>query len=664
MQRIALLLIVFSLALGPTAGAGERAPLADTLKDSPGQPVPPATTGRVLLPLVAHSRAPIPTAGRPAFGVNFITSAQAPASEARYARAALTRAAYDRVPLYWWEAETAPGVFDWASHDTVIAADIEHGYKLDAILLMPPGFYIAGPCGDRSPAPDGGPRSQPRVGQRLAGSDAPAPQPPGQDCTTPVGLSSPVFSDGTDSPGPGKTINPANPWARYVYLSVERYKPGGLLAQSRNWPPGTGIRLWEIWNEPDWEWFWNGNAEGFARALKVAFLAIEQADPDAEVMFGGLSNIGVQPNWPSGRPGWLRDVLTVISSDPNPALRDQMGWYFDAVGDHNYSHAWSSWNLVYTHNNVVASFGLTGKGAWLNETGVPVCDDYPGPACPNPYRANLVESASFEIQSAAYGLYVGVDGYLHFQLYDDCGTAYDAFGFFRNPSSHTCNNGSPYPDQPRPSVTAFNLAAEHFSGVEPLWRMRPGGPDPYTGPQEWIAFYRPAGRERVLAVWARFRDDLTAAIPATGQQALLVDQYGGRSWITPVDGVYNLTLPGATNFSNYTVDGSAMIGGRPYILVETDTRPPDTTVTPLPPESPPQIVLAWNGQDLGSGVVSYEVWVSVDGGPLAAWLQTPLRTVTYPGQPGHSYGFAVRALDRAGNWGLVPATPQVSTFVP
>ena len=223
-------------------------------------------------------------------------------------------------------------------------------------------------------------------------------------------------------------------------------------------------------------------------------------------------------------------------------------------------------------------FCVQGKKSWLTETGVPVCGDYPGPDCAPwiPYRASLEESAAFEIQSAAYGMFVGLDGYFHFQLYDDCGNEYDAFGMFRNPAWYSCNNQSPYPNQARPSINSFKVNRHYLQGLEPLWRMRPGGPDPYTGPQEWIAFYRPNTHQRVLALWARFYDNLTATVQATGNNALLVDQTGATQTVVPAGGNYTLALPAATNFNQHQ-DGSAAIGGRPYLLIETDTRAPGPT---------------------------------------------------------------------------------------
>src|SRR5690606_15981375 len=81
-------------------------------------------------------------------------------------------------------------------------------------------------------------------------------------------LNAPVFSDGSDTPGAGKSVNPGNPWASFVYAAVERYRGH--------------VHVWEVWNEPDLSMFWSGSVADYARLLKVAYLAAHQADPNAD----------------------------------------------------------------------------------------------------------------------------------------------------------------------------------------------------------------------------------------------------------------------------------------------------------------------------------------------------------------------------------------------
>jgi hypothetical protein len=608
----------------------------------------PALDPQAYLPFI-HISLPPPGPPRAVnFGADFVTSDDVLADEGRFAHAISSGARLDRWPFYWWRIEVAPGVFDWGRIDQAVIGDINHGFSLNAILMIPPGFYLLGPCPLEV-------RRLIRVDRRPSPADL-AKLPPDSDCTTPRDLEQPVFSDGSDWPGPGKAINPNNPWARFVYETVRRYKPGGILAQQQGWPAGIGIRHWEMWNEPDFTWFWNGDVVHYARLLKVGYLATYQADPSAEVLFGGLSNVG----GPSGRPAWFNDTLNLIANDPDPALRDFSRWYFTIHARHNYSYAWATWSLVNQDNVVMAAYGLV-KPVWVNESGVPACDDYPGPPCDvDPaYHANMEEQAAFTIQSAVYAMYARATAVFHFQLYDDCGDT--AWGMYRNPASAPCHNQHPNPDTPRPLYDAYRVLTANFGEAEPLWWERPGGSN---GSQEWIAFYRPSTRHRLIALWARFYYPVTAQVPATGPSALRIDQTGAAVTIYPVNGVYTLDLPAATNHLTPTGDGSAPIGGRPYILIETDTQPPSVIVAPLPPNSPPQITLTWTGYDSGSGIGRFQVWASVDGGPLALWLETSAISAIYSGSAGHSYGFAVRPMDRAGNWAPIPTAPQVTTSVP
>jgi hypothetical protein len=60
----------------------------------------------------------------------------------------------------------------------------------------------------------------------------------------------------------------------------------------------------------------------------------------------------------------------------------------------------------------------------------------------------------------------------------------------------------------------------------------------------------------------------------------------------------------------------------------------------------------------------FDVFVSVDGGPLELWLDdTDVTTAPYTGTVGHTYGFAVAVTDAVGHDGPSPASVQASTLV-
>ncbi len=516
----------------------------------------------VYMPLVGKNYNPAtpppPLITTTRFGLNFISSAEARAAEIRYQRAAGVRAAINRWPFYWNRIEqnplTQPGVFSWAWQDENTINDVNHGLTIDAILIGTPVQF----GGARASANS----KYPQVGQgwKLQAGELSSPSIAGMNGTPadpPPGLNLSVFGDGTDIPGPGKSINPDNRWARFVYAAVNRYKPGGVLAQQQGWSDGQGIRVWEVWNEPDLGLFFNGTPTDYARLLKVAFLAARHADPHAHILFGGLANFE--------KPNWLHDTLSVIDTYPDRYANE---WFFDSVAVHNYAWAWRTFYDLFRARVKLDAFGLTDKTLWLNETGVPVCDDPPGPSCADPanrtFRAAPQEQAAFVIQAATFAVWLKTEAMLVFQLYDDFGNVcpgIDAFGLVRNVPDAPCNPGD---GAPRPAYIAYQVVTRYFSGVSPYWRRRP------TVDQELVALRNPETGERVIAMWARDYFTETAVITATADSAVLVYPDGVTETITPVNGVYTITLPMATNTNTPTTDGKAPIGGMPRMLIEFD----------------------------------------------------------------------------------------------
>ena len=77
-------------------------------------------------------------------------------------------------------------------------------------------------------------------------------------------------------------------------------------------------------------------------------------------------------------------------------------------------------------------------------------------------------------------------------------------------------------------------------------------------------------------------------------------------------------------------------------------------------------VVKWSGtdSDLGTGVSTYDVLVSIDGGPFTEWLdRTTSTTSVYTGSVGHTYAFISVAFDNAGNQEAIPITADAITRV-
>ena len=584
--------------------------------------------------------------GNERFGLAFVSPPDQLADEARYAGALMVGARWDRWPLYWhWVAEggyTGSHAGGQHDYDRLVAEEIERGIEPLVILMGTPA-ELARPL-DLPESPAQAAPARPLRTNPLDVSTATLP---------PASLTEPIFSDGTDEPGRDKPINPANAWAKFVFTTVERYRPGGVLAGQQRWARDAGVRHWEVWNEPDFRQFWAGSVEDYYRLLEVAYKSIKAADPDAVVLVGGLA-FYEQPNW-------LGQLLQQTGGDPGRA-------YFDALAVHHY------WSIYYSEARLIdvratlVGYNLDHIPIWMTESGLSVWDDYPATAhqvSPDtPWRGAMTEQAAYVIEHPALVLFHGVERYFHFMLHDDCGDGPStAFGLRQNFSPHVC---SPAQGQPRPAYSAYQLVTDQFRDMQPLWRRR-------TTNADQVAFYRPDDRSRVLVVWSTEGLTATVTITATGEIAQLYwieperlagsETFRREATWSPVEDRYSLTLPPATNRNNPDpFDPRYHIGGRPYVLVESDTQAPTATITRVVPVEPSTYLVKWLGQDMGSGVAGYDVWAGQDEGPLALWLSnTADMEAQYEGDLGHTYHFAVRARDQAGNEGPAPTAAQAST---
>ncbi|MBN1315920.1 MAG: hypothetical protein JXA42_10645, partial [Anaerolineales bacterium] len=78
------------------------------------------------------------------YGLNFISSAEAPSNNDRYNKAISAGATWNRWPLYWQKVEKSDGVFNWSYADSVVAADLAKGFQTEIILMGTPSFYATG----------------------------------------------------------------------------------------------------------------------------------------------------------------------------------------------------------------------------------------------------------------------------------------------------------------------------------------------------------------------------------------------------------------------------------------------------------------------------------------------------------------------------------------
>ncbi len=110
-------------------------------------------------------------------------------------------------------------------------------------------------------------------------------------------------------------------------------------------------------------------------------------------------------------------------------------------------------------------------------------------------------------------------------------------------------------------------------------------------------------------------------------------------------------------------DNNAPLATTP-ITNTIDAVAPKSTVRALPAEVLASFPVSWSGTDdaHGSGIASYNVFASEDGGPFVLWqADTTLTSATFNGDAGHTYAFYSVATDNAGNVQTLPAAAQATT---
>jgi hypothetical protein len=124
-------------------------------------------------------------------------------------------------------------------------------------------------------------------------------------------------------PNPSGTIaipRDDEPYAAYLTALVKRYGPKGTFWAAHPTLPKRPIREWQIWNEPNFTYYWPTRpfAPSYVALVKAAHTAIKRADPGAQVVLAGMPN-----------DAW--DYLQKIYDVP------RAGRYFDVVAAHPYT---------------------------------------------------------------------------------------------------------------------------------------------------------------------------------------------------------------------------------------------------------------------------------------------------------------------------------------
>ncbi len=140
--------------------------------------------------------------------------------------------------------------------------------------------------------------------------------------------------------------------------------------------------------------------------------------------------------------------------------------------------------------------------------------------------------------------------------------------------------------------------------------------------------------------------------------------------------VQSAAVLGSTHQGQYllkvqlTDTGYLPAGNQPLTASETVTvniifpPPPTSKVNELPASSSEVFAVSWTGKDQAAAIVSYDVYVSTDGGPFTRWLVgVPYTTAIFQGTLNHQYTFYSLAKDQFGTPQQTGLGPQAATVV-
>jgi hypothetical protein len=413
--------------------------------------------------------------------------------------------------------------------------------------------------------------------------------------------------------------HPENYWSHYCYEFANRYK--GQIAS------------YEIWNEPDLEQFWQGTPEQYFYIMRSCYQAIKAADPGKPVAMAGMALLIERDFFPT--------VVRMAANDPNG---QEHNYYFDAANIHMYASTELVYDLLVETQGVLEQYGMGYKPIWITETNIAISSYAHDPGMPAWAHASEEEAGWYILEAIMNAHAGGAERFMIFRLHDaDMDVAYGLL----------TSEG-----RPRATYRALQLAATFMVDIEEANRE-------VIDDDVVIVTLKRADGGRVIGVWSLAGRSQTVKIPAELNAAILVKASGSVSTVTRgVDGQYEVTLAAVNRETSSRPDHYG-IGGPPAIIVEQDTDAPTVTIEAEPLRlDDTQIMIRWSGDDgeFGTGIDSYEIEISRDGGPWEVWQAGFTETeATYDLSEGGQVEFRVRAVDRAGNVGeFSQATQPIS----
>jgi len=159
-------------------------------------------------------------------------------------------------------------------------------------------------------------------------------------------------------------------WAAFLTSAVARYGPTGSFWSEHPGVPVRPIRVWQIWNEPNFKYFIaKPNPAEYGKLVKISYTALRAADPAAQVVLAGLFARPKGARTAAGKHkslNWYASDFVDQMYKRTPGVKTR----FNGVALHPYTiRANELPGVTEEFRKVLAANGDPGKGLWMTELG-------------------------------------------------------------------------------------------------------------------------------------------------------------------------------------------------------------------------------------------------------------------------------------------------------
>lgn len=157
-------------------------------------------------------------------------------------------------------------------------------------------------------------------------------------------------------------------WERFVSEAVHRYGPGGAFWREHPELPPRPIRLWQVWNEPNFKYFVaRPNPAEYGKLVKLTYTAAKASDPGAKLILGGLFARPIEATF-HVRPPQAYFAATFLQQmyRDTPGIKSK----FTGIALHPYTGSWKNLpGRIEEVRRVLITNHDSAKGLYITEMG-------------------------------------------------------------------------------------------------------------------------------------------------------------------------------------------------------------------------------------------------------------------------------------------------------